>query len=113
MKKNKHIGSSFESFLEEEGILEEVNAAVIKSIIAENLKLHMEKYGITQTEMAKLLHTSRSALQRLLDPQNFSVTLLTVNRAASVLGKRININLVDIPKLDNDIALDKKSLKRK
>lgn len=90
-----------------------MNVAVIKSIFAENLKLHMEKYNITQTKMAKLLNTSRSALQRLLDPDNFSVTLLTVNRAASVLGKRININLVDIPKLDKDIALDKKSSKRK
>ena len=80
MKKNKHIGSSFESFLEEEGILEEVNAAVIKSVIAQNLKSHMEKHGISQTEMAKLLGTSRSALQRLLDPENYSVTLLTVNK---------------------------------
>lgn len=113
MKKNKHIGSSFENFLEEEGILEEVNAAVIKSIIAQNLKLHMEKHEITQTEMAKLLGTSRSALQRLLDPENYSVTLLTVNRAASVLGKRINMKLVDIPKLDKTITPNKKLLKNK
>ena len=98
MKKNKHIGSSFESFLEEAGILEEVNAAAIKTVIAQNLKLYMEKKKITQTDMAKMLKTSRSGLQRLLDPENYSVTLLTFNRAATVLGKKINMNLVDVAK---------------
>jgi transcriptional regulator with XRE-family HTH domain len=58
----------------------------------------MEKNGITQDQMAKLLKTSRPALKRLLDPQNYSVTLLTFNRAASVLGKKININLIDFNK---------------
>ena len=94
MKRKKHIGSSFESFLEEEGILEEVNVAAIKSVIARNLKEHMKKKDITQTRMAEILKTSRSGLQRLLDPDNYSVTLLTLNRAASALGKKININLV-------------------
>jgi hypothetical protein len=89
MTKNKHIGSSFESFLEEAGILEEVNVAAIKAVIARSLQQHMEKEDITQTEMAKQLKTSRSGLQRLLDPENYSVTLLTLNRAASVLGKRL------------------------
>jgi antitoxin HicB len=99
MKINKHVGSNFDDFLEQEGILEEVNASALKTIIAHHLKLHMEKNNISQTQMAKLLKTSRSGLQRLLDPQNFSVTLLTFNRAASVLGKKININLVDAAKL--------------
>lgn len=94
MKKNKHLGSSFESFLEEEGILEEVNAAAIKSVIARNLKEYMGKEQITQTDMAKQLGTSRSGLQRLLDPKNTSVTLLTLNRAATLLGKKIEISLV-------------------
>ncbi|OGB86495.1 hypothetical protein A3J41_01220 [candidate division TM6 bacterium RIFCSPHIGHO2_12_FULL_38_8] len=98
MKKNKHIGSSFDSFLQEAGILEEVNAAAIKTVIAQNLKLYMTNNKITQTDMAKLLKTSRSGLQRLLDPQNYSVTLLTFNRAATVLGKKINMNLVDANK---------------
>ena len=80
--------------MEKEGILEEVNVAAIKSVIARNLKEHMTKKAITQTRMAELLKTSRSGLQRLLDPDNYSVTLLTLNRAASVLGKKININLV-------------------
>ncbi|MFA5998737.1 MAG: hypothetical protein WC747_01815 [Candidatus Babeliales bacterium] len=56
----------------------------------------MEKHNITQTKMALMLKTSRASLVRLLDPNNYSVTLLTVNRAASILGKKININLVDI-----------------
>ena len=99
MKTNKHVGSNFDDFLEQEGILEEVNASALKTIIAHHLKLHMEKNNISQTQMAKLLKTSRSGLQRLLDPQNFSVTLLTFNRAASVLGKKININLVDASSL--------------
>lgn len=94
MTKKKHIGSSFESFLEEEGILEEVNAAAIKTVIARNLQEYMEKKDLTQEDMAKLLETSRSGLRRLLDPKNTSVTLLTLNRAASVLGKRIDIALV-------------------
>ena len=97
MKSNKHIGSSFESFLEEEGIFEEVNVAAIKSVIAHHLREHMSSNHITQTEMAKKLKTSRSGLQRLLDPENYSVTLLTLDRAASVLGKKINIHLVSTP----------------
>lgn len=96
MKNRKHIGSSFESFLEEEGILEEINVAAIKAVLARNLKEHMDKMHITQTEMAKKLKTSRSGLQRLLDPENYSVTLLTLDRAASVLGKKVNMNLVSV-----------------
>lgn len=102
MKNKKYIGSSFENFLEENGILEEVNAAAVKSIIAQNLRDYMNKNAITQTEMSKLLKTSRSGLQRLLDPENYSVTLLTLNRAAGVLGKKINVSLVSVEK-DNKI----------
>lgn len=95
MKRNKNIGSSFESFLEEEGIKEEVNVAAVKEVIARNLKEHMKRNSITQTEMAKKLKTSRSGLERLLDPENYSVTLLTLNRAASLLGKKVTIELVN------------------
>ena len=95
MKNKKHIGSSFESFLEQEGILEEVNMAAVKAVIARNLKEHMKKHAITQTKMAEKLKTSRSGLQRLLDPDNYSITLSTLNRAASVLDKKINMNLVN------------------
>lgn len=96
MKKNKHIGSSFESFLEQEGIMQEVHTAAIKAVIARNLQEYMKKEGITQTELAKMLGTSRPALSRLLDPDNFSVTLLTLNRAACLLGKKVEINLVPV-----------------
>ena len=96
--KKKHIGSTFESFLEEEGIFEEVNVAAIKMVIADSLKQYMVEMDITQTEMAKRLKTSRTGLQRLLDPENYSVTLLTLNRAATVLGKKVAMNLVTISK---------------
>lgn len=93
--KNKHIGQDFDDFLKEEGILEEVNVAAIKMVIAENLKQYMKDHLITQAVMAKQLQTSRSGLQRLLDPNNYSVTLLTLNRAASVIGKKFAINVID------------------
>ena len=91
---SKHIGQNFDDFLQEEGILEEVNVAVIKTIIAENLQKYMKDNLVTQVAMAKQLQTSRSGLQRLLDPNNYSVTLLTLNRAASVIGKKFAINLI-------------------
>lgn len=94
MKKNRYSGPSFESWLEEEGLLEEVNAAAVKAVISRNLQEYMGKENITQTDMAKQLGTSRSGLQRLLDPKNTSITLLTLNRAATLLGKKIEINLV-------------------
>jgi predicted XRE-type DNA-binding protein len=103
MKKKKHVGSSFEDFLEQEGILEEVNVAAVKAVIARNLKEHMRKHKITQTKMAEELKTSRSGLQRLLDPDNYSVTLLSLSRAASVLGKKVTIDLVNIPKLKRSV----------
>ncbi len=94
MKRKKNIGSSFESFLDQEGIREEVNVAAVKEVIARNIKEYMKKNTITQTDMAKQLKTSRSGLERLLDPENYSITLLTLNRAASVIGKKVNINFV-------------------
>ena len=100
MKSKKHIGSSFDSFLEQDNIVEEVNVAAIKAVIARNLKEHMKKNAITQTKMAEELKTSRSGLQRLLDPDNYSVTLLSLNRAASILGKKVNMNLVNVENLE-------------
>ena len=103
---NKHIGQNFDDFLQEEGILEEVNVAAIKTIIAENLQKYMKDNLVTQVAMAKQLQTSRSGLQRLLDPENYSVTLLTLNRAASVIGKKFAINLIV------DTASQKDNIKR-
>ena len=93
MKKNKHIGSDFDDFLKEEGILEEVKVSALKSVLAYLLKNEMEKKDISHTEMAKKLGTSRSGLARLLDPKNQSITLLTLNKVAAILGKKLEIRL--------------------
>jgi antitoxin HicB len=96
MKKesNKHIGSSFDDFLEEEGILEEVELVAIKRVIAYQMETLMKEQNLTQTEMAARMSTSRAALKRLLDPANPAVTLQTLQRAATVLGKRLRIELM-------------------
>ncbi len=90
---NKHIGSSFDDFLEEEGILAEAEAVAVKRVIAFQLREKMEEQKLTKTQLAKRMGTSRSSLERLLDPDNTSVTLLTLERAAKALGKRIRIEL--------------------
>ena len=94
-KKVDHSGSSFDSFLEQEGIREEVEAVAIKRVLAWQLEQAMRKEQKTKQAMAKQLHTSRSQLDRLLDPQNVSVTLDTITRAARALGKRVIIRVAD------------------
>ena len=88
---DKHIGSSFDDFLEEEGILAETEAVAVKRIIAYQVSQVMEKQHISKAAMARQMKTSRSALERLLDPQNTSITLQTLERAAHVIGKRLRI----------------------
>ena len=90
-----HSGSSFDDFLEEEGIREEVEAVAVKRVLAWELQQAMERQHKTKHAMAKELHTSRSQVDRLLDPNNTSVSLLTMARAAGVLGKRIMVSVVD------------------
>ncbi len=90
---NKHIGSSFDDFLDEEGILAEVSAVAVKRVITFQLREKMKEQKLTKTELAKRMGTSRSSLERLLDPDNMSVTLLTLERAAKALGTRIRIEL--------------------
>jgi len=90
-----HSGSTFDSFLEEEGIREEVEAVAIKRVLAWQLSQAMQKQQKTKQAMAKQLHTSRSQLDRLLDPQNISVTLDTITRAARALGKRVILRVAD------------------
>jgi antitoxin HicB len=94
-KRTDHSGSTFDSFLEQEGIREEVEAVVIKRVLAWQLERAMQEQQKTKQAMAKLLHTSRSQLDRLLDPQNVSVTLDTITRAAKVLGKRVIFRVAD------------------
>ena len=93
-KMNKaYGGSSFDDFLEEEGIAEEVKNEAIKRIISYNLLEEMHKQNINKTEMAKKMSTSRAALDRLLNPYNDSVTLATLTKAANVLGKKLVLQL--------------------
>jgi len=94
-KTTDYSGSSFDSFLEQEGIREEVEAVAIKRVLAWQLEQAMRKQQKTKQAMAKQLHTSRSQLDRLLDPRNVSVTLGTITRAARALGKRIIIRVTD------------------
>ena len=91
---NNAVGSSFDDFLVEEGIAEEVEAGAIKKIIAYQLQEAIEKEQFTKTALATKLETSRSAIDRLLDPENESITLLTLKKAANVLGKKLRLELV-------------------
>jgi antitoxin HicB len=93
MTKKKHHGSSFESFLEEDGILEEVSTAATKKVIAAQIAAEMKKKGLTKTAMAAKMETTRAQLDRLLDPDNDSVTLATLKRAARTLGKSLKLEL--------------------
>jgi len=94
-KRTDHSGSTLDSFLEQEGIREEVEAVAIKRVLAWQLEQAMQEQQKTKQAMAKQLHTSRSQLDRLLDPQNVSVTLDTITRAARALGKRVIIRVAD------------------
>jgi antitoxin HicB len=94
-KKMDHSGSTFNSFLEQEGIRDAVEAVAIKRVLAWQLEQAMKNQQKTKQEMAKQLRTSRSQLDRLLDPQNVSVTLDTITRAARSLGKRVIIRITD------------------
>lgn len=92
--KNPHIGSTFESWLDEQGIREEVTAAAIKEVIAEQIAAAMKEQAITKVEMAARMKTSRAQVDRLLDPRNRSATLETLMRAANVVGRRLRFELV-------------------
>lgn len=93
---NKHIGSSFDEFLETEKILVEAEALALKRVISFELESAMTEQKITKTETARRMHTSRMAFDRLLDPNNTSVTLKSLERAAVALGKRIHLELRNI-----------------
>ncbi|MBA3810045.1 MAG: XRE family transcriptional regulator [Caulobacteraceae bacterium] len=95
VKRVHPIGSSFESFLKEEGLLEAVDEAAVKEVIAWQVAQEMRSRGLTKTELAAAMNTSRSQVNRLLDPDNTGVALHTLYRAAAVLGKKLKIELVD------------------
>lgn len=96
MTNNTHVGSSLDDLLEEDGILAEVNAVSLKRVLAWQLLQEMKNRGLSKSQMAVAMNTSRPSLNRLLDPSNISVTLKTMDRAAAVLGKRLRIELVDV-----------------
>ena len=91
--KNKHSGSGLDDWLEEEGLLEDATAVAVKRVIAWQILQAMEKQQITKTDMAKRMHTSRAALNRLLDESDTSVTLMTLASAAAALGKKMQFQL--------------------
>jgi DNA-binding Xre family transcriptional regulator len=96
-KEKGRIGSSFDDFLKEEGIHEEVTARAIKRVIARQLDVLMEDQGLTKSALAKRMKTSRAQLDRLLDPENESVTLGTLGtltRAAQAVGRNLRMELV-------------------
>ncbi len=96
-KRNNHIGSSFDDLMKEDGTLEEVESHAIKRILAWQLQQAMIENHISKAEMARRMHTSRSQVDRFLDPENDSVLLETIQKAARVVGKRIVIGLEDVP----------------
>jgi hypothetical protein len=92
--KKKNIGSTFDSYLREEGIYEDVSAAAIKRVVARQIEAAMHQEKLTKAEMARRMHTSRAALNRLLDPDNEAVTLGTLRKAAAVVGRELRLELV-------------------
>jgi hypothetical protein len=92
--KNKYRGSSFEGFLKEQGLHEEVYAVALKRAVALKVDDLMKQQRMNKSAMAARMRTSRAAVHRLLDPENTSVTLATLNRAARSLGRKVKIELV-------------------
>jgi antitoxin HicB len=89
----KHMGSSIDDFLKKEGIFEEAQAEAVKEIVAWQLAEAMKKRKISKNKMAMLLKTSRTQVDRLLDPKN-DITLSSLQRAAAIVGRRVSIELV-------------------
>lgn len=89
----QHIGSSFDDFLAEESRLEETTAIAMKRVIAWQIEQEMKAQKLTKTELAARMHTSRPALNRLLDETDTSLTLTTLASAAAALGKQIRVEL--------------------
>ena len=91
--KKQNIGSDFDGFLAEEGMLEEVTAVAVKRVIAWQIEQEMSAQKLTKTAMAKKMRTSRASLNRLLDENDTSLTLTTLAGAAAALGRRIKLEL--------------------
>ena len=92
---NKHIGSTFDDFLEEENLLVETSAEALKRVLAWQISDYLEEHQITKTLFAKQMKTSRSQLDRLLDPQNTNISLKTLVGTAKAMGKHVEIRIID------------------
>ena len=90
----QHLGSTLDDFLAEEGLLAEAEAVAWKRVVAYQISQLMREQNMTKAEMARRMQTSRAAVDRLLDPQNESATLITLEKAALVLWKRLQVALV-------------------
>lgn len=95
MSTKQHIGSALDEFLAEEGLYEQANTTAIKRVLVWQIEQLMKEQELSKAAMAKRMQTSRAALDRLLDPENESVTLQTLQRAAQSVGKHLRLELVD------------------
>jgi len=94
MARNKHRGSTLDEFLSEEGILEEFQARAIKEVVAWQLAQAMKERKLSKNQLAKQMRTSRTQIDRVLDPDAGNVTIETLQRAAALVGRRVKIELV-------------------
>lgn len=94
MTNKKNLGGSFDDFLSEEGIYHEVHASAIKKYFAVLIRTKMDEDNLSKTKMAELMSTSRSAIDRLLDPDNDSITLRTMESAAKAIGKKLKLEVI-------------------
>ena len=92
---NKHKGSSFDNFLKSENLLNQVEAVAVKRVIAYQIEEAMKQTHMSKNKLADTMHTSRSALDRLLDPGNSSVTLQSLVKAAHALGKKLHVSFAE------------------
>ena len=95
MARNKHRGSTLDAFLAEEGVLEEFQARAIKEVVAWQLAQAMKDRKLSKNELAKQMRTSRTQVDRVLDPDAGNVTIETLQRAAALVGRRVKIELVE------------------
>ena len=91
---NKHLGSGIDDLLNEEGVLEEFQATAVKEVIAWQLEQAMKDQKISKRKLAALMHTSRSQVDRVLDPTDGNVTLETLQRAAAMVGRKVQVGLI-------------------
>ena len=93
-KQASPLGSSFDAFLDKQGLYEEATLAATKRVLAEQICQAMKDEALSKAEMARRMHTSRSALERLIDPSNKNVTLQTLDKAAKAIGRQLKVALV-------------------